>query len=333
MNFPRRGIEWRNWRRWVISAIAAGTHWQIGFEPSPALGQLNIPRDVDKAVHSIYPKPEVQGRDAAALRIGGSRHGHAVLPLEKGWLVCGGFLAEPRLEDRGSHDAFWCDRQTLEWCELPRMNVGKAFFGAAVVGGQAYVVGGNIERFNPAAKRWEIVCRDSALPTSHFSAASIDSQLLIVAHRLFLFDTQTGTLTDRDLWPTRGPGDHFHVVAALGGELHVIGGLDGETFDSQREHWVWNGTQWRRLPDAPAALFAKFAVVQVVENRLYVLSADGSYFFEAGHWKTLARMPKAICMPGSLVNSGKIYVIGGLSTDPSLSRFVYDITNDRWSVD
>jgi hypothetical protein len=281
--------------------------------------------------HSAYVGVHAQEGQSGSIRLRSGRHGHVVLPVEDGWLLCGGFAAESRNEDRGSHDAFWCDSKTHRWRELPPMNVGKAFFGAAVVEGRAYVVGGNIERFDPVEERWEVVCSEPALPTSHFSAACIDSKLLIVSHRLFVFDTKTGKLASRDLWPTRRRGDHFHIVAALDGELHVIGGLDGETFDPRREHWVWNGTQWKQLADAPVAMFAKFSVVQVVERRLYVMSNDASYAYDAGQWTALARMPTTICMPGSIVASGKFQLVGGLTSDRSSPRLTYDIASDRWS--
>jgi N-acetylneuraminic acid mutarotase len=298
----------------MIIVAGAFLHLRLGL--LPAMGQSS--------------RPHANGVEISPIRLTSGRHGHAVLPLDSGWLVCGGFAAESEYEGRGTRDALWCDRKTHRWRELARLNVGKSFFGAAVVDGQAYAVGSNIERYDAVADRWEVVCRDPALPTSHFSAASIGSRILIVAHRLFIFDTRTQTLTTHDLWPTRGRGDHFHVVAALREQLHVIGGLAGESFDPQREHWVWTGTDWKQLADAPGAIFAKFSVIQVVENQLYVLSSDGSYSFDAEQWKALARMPATICMPGSLVHVGKIQLIGGLMPGNSLPRLSYDLANDRW---
>jgi hypothetical protein len=143
---------------------------------------------------------------------------------------------------------------------------------------------------------------------------------------------KSGKIVEHAPWPDRNSGDHFQIVAALDDTLHVIGGLDGETFDPSQKHWTWRDGNWSRQRDAPETMFAKLSVVQTIENRLYVLGPDHSLVFDAeiNEWRRLAPMPETLVMPGSYVQNGVIHVLGGLATQVKRPRMCYDPQNDRW---
>lgn len=287
----------------------------------PAWGQDSLAKQVDS-------------RSWAPDTLPTNRHGHRIHVIGNELLVIGGFTRNSDPAEDASRSSLRYGFATKRWTPAAKLQVGKAFFGSAVVDGRVYAIGQNIERYDVARDAWEVVSEYQGLPTSHFSAAAIGSEIFIVGHRLWVFDTKTGTVAEHPPWPNRNSGDHFHIVAALGGTLHVIGGLDGETFDPSAKHWTWRDSRWQRQPDAPAPLFAKFSAVQVLDDRLYVLGPTASYHYDLQlrDWKRLAPMPETLAMPSSFSRDGMIHVLGGLNTAQEKPRWRYEPRFDRWST-
>jgi hypothetical protein len=225
------------------------------------------------------------------------------------------------------------------------MNVGRSFFGSALAEGAVWAIGPGIERWDAAAGKWEVVSSDERIPRSHLAAASDGRTIWIIGlgKDVLAFDARTRSLRAIDAWPGYEKGDHFHVVVALGGVLHVIGGLAGKDLRAETAHWVLKDGAWSRLPDAPRGIFAKFAAIQAVDRSVFVFESsaaegDGDsagWKFDAGSgaWTKLPVMPSELALPASFVRNGWIHVLGGMPVrKESPTRLAYEIAADRWIV-
>jgi hypothetical protein len=260
-----------------------------------------------------------------------SRHGHRAHLLGDKILVIGGYVGGGA-GDPAQREALLYDFTTGRWTKQPSLHADKAVCASVVINGTVYAIGGLIERFVPGRRSWEVVSRDPSLPKSHFGAAAIDQRIYIVGREIQVFDTASRKLSTMQAYPGMKPGDHFEIVASLRGALHVIGGLDGDSFEPRKTHFVYRKGKWSRLPDAPAPLFGKFAVVETVGNVLYFLSAEGSYRYDSRSrtWKALARMPVSVALAASIYRKGRIYVLGGVSSNDEKATLAYAIETDRW---
>jgi hypothetical protein len=286
----------------------------------------------------IQPAPVIGAPDLEPEALPDRRHGHRMHDVKAGLIVFGGFGEGSPGDERGTRATFAFDSGRRAWRRLPDMHAGKAFFSSAVVDDAIWAIGTDIERFDPVLERWEIVCRDERLPGSHFAAAAVGRAIYVVGAEVLVFDVGTRTLARIDPWPGRRSSgsfhDHFHVVAVLDDTLHVIGGLDGNAFQPMNVHWVMRGGVWSRLPDAPQALFAKFAVVQVVGHTLYFFTSGSglSYDGRRAVWTTVAGMPSMLVMPASFARGGWIHVLGGMPVEDGPTRLSYEIATDRWVI-
>lgn len=258
-------------------------------------------------------------------------HGHTAHLLDGKIVAMGGF----RQGAGGRGDTRTVDTRPLgpgKWTTLPSLTVGKSFFGSAVICGTIYAVGGNIECWNPGMGAWKVVCTDARLPTSHFAVAVQGTSLYVLGREFLRFDTATRKLSRLEPYPGMKADDHFEVFAAIGDSLHVVGGLDGDSFDVRKSHWRWTSGTWTRLPDTPTGLFAKFAVTHVDQHDLYVLSGLGSYRFSArtGTWEKRASMPLTLAMAASFEHGGWLFVLGGLNERRTNTGMAYHLKEDRW---
>lgn len=212
------------------------------------------------------------------------------------------------------------------------MSEGKSFFGSAVVGRSIYAIGRKIERLAPGAQKWETVFQDPNLPSSHFAVAALGNRIFIIGREIDVFDTRTCKVERIAGYPGMKPDDHFEIAAGIGNELHVIGGLDGDSFQPRAVHYVWKDSQWKRLPDAPSSLFAKFSVVETIGPRLYIFSSRGSLCYDSSSrkWSRLTDMPQDLAMPAAVTYDGWIHVLGGLPVDGKRMLHAYHVRDNRW---
>lgn len=267
------------------------------------------------------------------------RHGHRVAVVNGGLLSFGGF-GDARAPDREQRQTWWLAPGAAEWVRRADMGAERAFFGSAVVNGTAYAIGESVERYDFERDAWSEVVAAGKLPRSHFGAAALGAELFVLGGYgaseavLTVVDTATGAVRSEPPPPGFEKDDHFQLVHALRGELHVLGGLDGETFEPKREHWVRGEDGWRALPPTPAPLWAKFAAHAVLEERLFVFTESGAWSFsaESGKWRELAKLDITLAMPACVSMSGCVYVLGGMQVDRSDARVLmrYAPVDDRW---
>jgi N-acetylneuraminic acid mutarotase len=195
---------------------------------------------------------------------------------------------DPRADPYAAIHAY--DTAANRWSERARWPTPSPFPCGAAVGGKLYVVGGPregarracaVERYDPGADRWERLA-DLPVPRSHSAAAALGERLYVLGG-FGVGDPGTGAL-GRDLddvwvldtragrW-SRGPRlpapRHGHSAAALGGAVHVVGGLN-----SQTEHYALVGAAWRRRADCPVGVVKMAAAA--AGGKLVVAGAGGS---------------------------------------------------------
>jgi hypothetical protein len=267
------------------------------------------------------------------------RHGHRVEPLDGGLLSFGGF-GDSRAADRESRQTWWLAPGATEWKRRADLRREKAFSGSAVIAGVVYAIGADVERYDAKSDAWVEVTPPGKLPRSHFGAAALDGKLFVLGgygaaeSGLWVVDVKDGAVQAEPPPPGFAKGDHFHLVHALRGELHVIGGLDGEKFEVQREHWVRSASGWRALPAPPEGLWAKFSAHAVVGETLYVFGENGGWRFDAAEsaWRELAKSGSMLAMPATAVCDDKLWILGGMEVARDDARILraFDLRAQRW---
>lgn len=134
-------------------------------------------------------------------------------------------------------------------------------------------------------------------------------------------------------------------VAALGGQIYLLGGFTAELAIVPRvEAYDPAADTWTETAPLPFPMHHVNAAV--VGDRLYVLGAlitgsfsaiGDSYVYQpgAGTWKALTAMPFGTerGASGTAVIGAKIYVAGGFRQNSSVADFsAYDTVNDTWEV-
>ena len=240
-----------------------------------------------------------------------ARHGHRSHVVNGKLYVFGGF---ERHVNPQTNSTIASDLRSGRWEALAPMAKSKAFFASAVVENVIYAIGSSvIEKYEPTANRWRLVNEGEILPGSHCEAVAVNNKIFILGKEFLSFDTKSNLVSKLTGYPGMKPGDHFELVGNLRSRVHVVGGLDGDTFDARSTHFVFDGKAWSQEPDAPFPMFGKFAASVVHEGKMYCLTPDGSAVYDPGSktWKRLVKMPETVAMPTAVVRNGWIVLIGG----------------------
>lgn len=286
--------------------------------------------------------PVAQAEPFAPVPLPRDRHGHRLEALDGGWLCFGGF-GDPSAPDRETKQAWWLARGATEWTRRADMATGRAFFASCAHDGKAFAIGEGIERFDAGANRWDPLVPAGKLPRSHFAAAAVGGTLYVHGGygpsptAMWAVDLTSGALRETPPPPGFAPGDHFHLVHAIQGKLHVLGGFDGESFEAKREHWRLDGDAWHAMPQPPAGMWSKFAAQAVVGPRLYAFGDFGSFVFDAsagpdGAWTTRDALPGMVVMPQWIADGDRMWLLGGMAVDAPERSILwrYEPKADRW---
>ncbi|MCA8953012.1 MAG: hypothetical protein KDE27_26105 [Planctomycetes bacterium] len=266
-----------------------------------------------------------------------ARHGHRVEPVRGGLLAFGG--SAPRAGADASRQSWWLAPGAAAWRRVSDMATPRNFFGSAVIDGVVYAIGNGVERYDFDADRWCPVAPAGQLPRSHFAAAAIGRELFVLGG--FPLERSTASLVDVDSGAVRATsappgfcaGDHFHCVATLAGELHVIGGLDGETFTPRCQHWIRDGASWRAAEPVPVGVWTKFGGSAVVGDELLLFGEFGGLCYDrASGWRPCAGRGELVAMAAYAGVGAEVCAIGGLPVEgPRRSMLgVYTPATDRW---
>jgi len=263
------------------------------------------------------------------------RHGGCVENIDGGLLAFGGSV----LGGEGNQ-TLWLAPGAEVWQPRAPMQRGRTFFVSVMIDGEVYAIGADVELYDAANDRWFSICDSGKLPRTHFAAAAVGREIFVLGgyplerSGFWIVDVDAGTVRAATPPPGFEPGDHFHFMACLDGELHVVGGLRGG--GPLSSHHVREGESWRALPPSPVGLFTKFGggLVRDGEWWLFVgLDVIGNYRFEpATGWRSCRGWDGSIGMPALVLAGDEIWCLGGWSAEGpqrSLLR-VYDLADDRW---
>jgi len=264
-----------------------------------------------------------------------ARHGHRVHLVDGRLILFGGYSGADA-PDRGKRQAFAFEFGKEAWTRIADLGTGMAFHSSAVAGGRVHAIGGTVERYDAAEDRWEPVVREVLLPESHLAAAALGGRIWTVGGfdagpgGVRVLDPDTGEVSDGPELPGFEPGDHFHVVAALEGRLHVLGGLRKDGLSARHRALVEG--RWEVRAPLPEPDWAKFGYRGVVGGRLYVFGeVHHRYDPEADEWEERAAPPEVRAMAAVYVHGTRIIVLGG-RPDPDRTVLVYDTEADEWST-
>jgi hypothetical protein len=295
----------------------------------------SVPR-VDEQAPAV-PAPPVPLPDA--------RHGHRIEAVRGALLAFGGYGDADADDERGQRAAFWLPDGGAAWTRVAPLPLPRAFFGSAATADAVFAIADGVDRFDLRTRTWSTVIAPGAvlgparLPRSHFATATLGERAFVLGgypienSDLLALDLREHTVERLEPPPGFLPGDHFHFLAALRGELHVAGGLDARTFSPRREHHVRRGGRWITLPPPPEGLWAKFGASAVVGDRWHVFGDFGHHVFDAaaGTWSPRAPLPFAIVMPVAVVRGGSIWIVGGGRVGGApIDLLEYRIAADRW---
>ena len=272
----------------------------------------------------------------------GSRHGHRAEVLGSRVVAFGGFDRAADDDDRGSRWTQILDLRSGVWRRGADMNLGRGFFGSAVVDGTIVAIADSIERYDIEADRWSVVAPVGTMPTSHFGAAAIGRRIFalggfpVLAGGFVGFDLETGRSFDPPEPEGLAKGDHLPVVATIGDEIHFVGGLRDEGFQPIAEHQVFDGRAWRRAAPPPRPTWAKLAAYAVHGRTLYLFDEEGGlrYDKDADRWSTVASIGRgyALVMPAAVVLGDLVHVFGGFFPEPRQELLIYDPARDQWTT-
>jgi len=180
------------------------------------------------------------------------------------------------------------------------------------------------------------------LPESHFAAAAVGRELFVLGgypverSAFFAVDTVSGAIRREPPPPGFQPGDHFHFLAAIGGELHVAGGLDVTTFRPRRQHFVRRDGSWQEQPPPPDGLWAKFGGQAVVHDRWFLFGDFGAFVREPDappdeQWRKCPPPPQVTAMPGTVAVGDAVWVLGGMHPEGGHARsLAFDLATLTW---
>lgn len=267
-----------------------------------------------------------------------ARHGHRVERIAGGLLCFGGFA--PKAGHDAQRQTWWLGPGARVWERRADMRRARSFFASVKFKGVVYAIGDGVERYDLADDRWETLVAAGTLPQSHFGAAVLGGQILVLGgypkerSGCFLIDPQDGSVTPTAAPPGFAPGDHLHLMASLGGAVHVIGGIGGEPFTPRATHHVLApDSDWQSLPPPPAGMWAKFGGCVVQGGAVFVLSDQQAWSFRPRTgWSRHQSMTVMLAMPALASVGERVWVLGGMVVQgrrgPRLE--IYDLAHRRW---
>lgn len=247
------------------------------------------------------------------------------------------------------------------WVEKQPMHTARFSFGAVVVNGKIYAIGGAVatssgeltaanEEYDPVTNAWT---EKEPMPTARYACA-----VAVYENKIYVFGGELNdSVTNRtevyepatDTWVTKASmltARSLLQANAIGGKIYLIGGYPkgtlNEVYDTATDTW----TTKAQMPGAVDAY-----VSAVVGNKIYVISGarlDGSnliskltqiYDSQTDKWGSGTPIPTGVAAAGAGAITGAatpdaIYVVGG-ETDifsPQNLTQVYFPENNSWST-
>ncbi|MCB0059733.1 MAG: putative Ig domain-containing protein, partial [Caldilineaceae bacterium] len=252
------------------------------------------------------------------------------------------------------------------WSLQAPMSTPRYYPGAAVLGGQLYVIGGcttgrcgldstpTVEAYDPITNVW-IPRASIGTSRSWVAAAEFQGRIYAVGGgnpdplaTLEMYDADVDAWVPRASMPTARVAP---AASSIDGRLYVVGGygrvsLTGIEAFRSLEVYDPIGDTWADKSLMPTA--RAYADAGVIDGKLYVVGGLSEsrvplgtlevYDPQTDSWATLATMPTARMGPAVSTIDGRLYVVGG-STASSLATLevydtveVYDPATNTWAT-
>ncbi|MBX3156705.1 MAG: hypothetical protein KF773_11935 [Deltaproteobacteria bacterium] len=187
----------------------------------------------------------------------------------------------------------------------------------------------------------------AAMGTQLVVAGGIENTViegLDVTREVLALDTLTGAWSQLP----DAPVALTHInLAAVGGRLYLLGGLEGPTFIARGASYelAQGATEWTQIESMPAGLERGAAAVVTGPNQIFVLGGAGStsavasclvYDIAARTWRRLPDLPNARSHPAAMrQRDGTLIVAGGLATldarAPLADVFALRVNDEAWT--
>ncbi|MFH1724500.1 MAG: MopE-related protein, partial [Elusimicrobiota bacterium] len=157
--------------------------------------------------------------------------------------------------------------------------------------------------------------------------------------------TEDGWHGSADSWATRAPiptPRQYGLVAAFGGKLYVIGGVDGSgSCTDKNEAYDPVTDTWQTMAPMPTA--REFIGGSVIGGKIYAVGGrcypsspvgvNEAYDPVSDTWQAMAPMPTARLVTMAAASGGKLYVMGGYTGSTTVTaNEEYDPATDSWST-
>lgn len=247
------------------------------------------------------------------------------------------------------------------WVTKSNMTYSRSGFGAAVVDGKIYAIGGvgtngfciTTERYDPVADVWTT---KASIPTprSHFGVAVCENKIYCIGGQYiknYFFRAQSTGITEvydpaTDSWKLLAPmpTPQYSIQAnAVNGRIYVMGGYINDTNASNlNQVYDPESNSWSTRTDLPTGVSTY--VSAVVGNKIYVFSNNLTQIYDTYYdsWLTGAPAPLPIIMGSAVTTIGKdgseqICVFGTNimpwfnSTTKELTTQCYNPETDSWT--
>jgi len=191
-----------------------------------------------------------------------AREQFAMVSLGSEVHVIGGFGTDGR---RAPSAEVWTYIATVSsWRQGPDMPIALARHAAVALGGTVYVFGGVDAAGDPndrifvlsgVGAGWRELDRRMPEPLADMDAAVLDGQIYVVGgrrangnatSRMDVFDPETESWTPAAALP-QARADH--VAGAVGGRIHVAGGIYSNVFHTYQDHFAYDpvSNRWRTV--------------------------------------------------------------------------------------
>lgn len=253
-------------------------------------------------------------------------------------MCCGGYT--PRAAPEDGHATLWLGPGEAAWSRRADMPSARAFHSSTAYAGRLWAIGDGLASYDPLADVWQEWLPAGTLPRSHFGAARVGHEVFVLGGeaqrrgKLSRIDLREPRLDEVDAPPGCAPGDHFPILVSLADRLHVLGGVDADV-NPIRRHFVRDDAGWRALAEPPPGLWGKFSCHAVRGQTLWLFGDFGAFRYDtpSEQWTPLEPMPRTLVLPQAVFVGDRIHVLGGLQ--PGATRaavhLVFDVTTTTWS--
>jgi hypothetical protein len=236
-----------------------------------------------------------------------------------------------------------------QWSAAASMSTARFSFGACVLAGEVYVLGGrdnsnrqvsSVEKYSSASDTWSTVAPMPDARSSH-AAVAVGSAIYVLGGfdgrggiaSVLKFDSMQGT------WSEVAPLSQaiFRAAACvIGSDIFVLGGFSAADGEAQASVYKLNtvANEWSTL--APMPLGCAGHSASVSDGMVYIVGAgptrkDVLRFDSAlDVWITVTPALTAKQGGCSFVLGGCLYAAGGSSSPSSVER--YDVVNNTWTA-